>query len=514
MSSNRVILKNTLFLYVRSILILFINLYSSRVLLKTLGIEDYGLYNVVAGFVSMFGFLNTAMVNGIQRFMNSALGKGDKLYFEKIYRASLLLQIIISVFVLLLVETIGVWFVNNKMNIPEGRYVAANVILQFSTISFVVKICQAPYTSVIISNEKMNFFATQGIVEAILLLFIIFVIRIVPGDGLIVYSILIFSVSIIIFAINYIYSRHIYKLDKSYSVSIDKSTLWEMASFSGWNLFGALSGILKSQGINVLLNMFFTVSVNAARGIAYQVLGGVNSMIGNFQTAIKPQLIQSYAEGNTERYFSLVNRGTKISFYLMWMLVLPLIIAINPILCVWLGSDSVPPYTSIFTILALLTGLVDSYASTISLAIYAIGDIKYYQIIVSSAIISIIPISYVCLKCGAPPEITMIVSLIISIFAQIIRVVIWRRKIYFSLKTYLLSVIIPTACVALFSFIACRYLMSFFCFMGSNLLYIMIAIVLSVSINSLFIYSFGITKIERQIINNKVLSFKQNFLGK
>lgn len=503
MESNKLILKNTIYLYARSILILLLSLYTSRVLLHALGVDDYGLYSVIGGVVAMFGFLNSAMVNAIQRYMNFALGKSDEDYLSKVFYSSLLIQIIISLIILICAEGIGVWFVNKKMNIPTERLTAANIVYQLSILSFIVKIFQAPFTSIIVSYEKMNFFAIQGVLEAVLLLVIIFLLDVLPGDPLILYALLLCGVSAIIFSLNVIYAKKVYRR-MTFHISVEKSIVKDMLSFSGWNLLGSFSGVLKSQGINVLLNMFFNVAINAARGIAYQVLSGVMTMIGNFQTAIKPQLIQSYAEGNLNRYFSLVFKGSKITYFLMWIFVLPLVLAINQVLTIWLGDGAVPDYSAVFTILVLLTGLIDSYATTISLAIYAIGNIKYYQIVVSAIIISILPISYLCLRNGAAPESTMYISLMISIVAQIVRVIIWRTLINFSLLKYLKAVVLPTIFVSVISYFICRALIEQMTFITNNISYVISVVLLSLSVNFLLITFVGLNKEERQSLFCKI----------
>ena len=495
LSNNRIV-KNTIFLYLRSILILTISLYSTRVLLHTLGVDDFGLYNLVAGFVSMFGFLNLAMVNSVQRYMNYALGKGDVTYFDQVFKTSLFIQVLLSLIIFILLETIGVWFINYGMQVPKARILAANVVFQFSTLSFLVKILQVPFTSVIVSYEKMDFFAIQGIVESVLLLFVIYILSIIPADNLISYSALITVVSIFIFFLNFLYSRKIYSM-MHVKFAYDRAILKEMFSFSIWNLFGSLSGVLKSQGINILFNAFFSLVVNAARGVSYQVLSGVTALICNFQTAIKPQLIQSYAEGDTHRYFSLVFSGSKITFYLMWIIVLPLILCVDNILMVWLGEGSVPEYTAKFTIIILLTGLVDSYATTLSLAMYAIGNIKTYQIVVSLIIMSILPISYIFLKMGSGPAAPLYISLFISIIAQFVRVAVWRNLIHFRVSDYVKQVISPTIVVSLVTYLISRFLVDLMSF-NNNYVTIIITVLITLFINLILIYLFGLNTEERK----------------
>lgn len=505
---NKRIVKNTVYLYIRSILILIISLYTSRVLLQTLGVDDFGLYNVVAGFTAMFGFLNTSMVNSVQRYMNYAIGINSDEYFDRVFRISLLIQFFLSLLILILLETIGIWFLNTIMEIPFDRIFSANIVFQFTILSFIFKILQVPFTATIVSYEKMDFFAIQGLVEVVMLLMVIYFLKIIPIDSLSAYSCLISIVSLFILLFNILYAKRIYPRLR-FRFLYDYNLMKEMFSFSGWNLLGSLSGVLKSQGINILFNMFFSLVVNAARGISYQVLSGVTALIGNFQTAIKPQLIQSYAERNFKRYFSFVFSGSKISYYLMWILVLPIILSINQILTVWLGTGNVPNYTENFTIIILITGLVDSYASVVSLAMYAIGNIRIYQIVVSSIIIAILPISYLALKMGATPEIVMYISLILSIIAQISRILIWRSLIEFKISHYLREVIFPTLFVSIVSFVITKIIVLQIS-VENNYLYILYVVMISLLVNCPLIYMYGLSPVEKDLIMNMRKKYLKN----
>ncbi|MBR2629780.1 MAG: hypothetical protein IKD24_08865 [Alistipes sp.] len=505
MANNKLIFKNTIFLYLRAMMILLISLYSSRVLLRTLGIDDYGLYNVVAGFVSMLGVVNTVMVNSIQRFLNTALGEKDELKYNKIFSNAIIIQSGIALLILFFAETVGLWFLNNKLNIPLTRHYAAEVVYHLVVVSFVIKVLQAPFCAIVISRERMLFFAIQGVVESILLLGIVFVVDFVSYDKLIIYAILLLLVSIVVFIMNTIFARISYpslQLSTKYCVY----DLKKMLGFAGWNLFGSISGVLKSQGINMLLNMFFSVAVNAARGIAYQVLGAVLGMIGNFQTALNPQLIQSYAEKNYEQYKRLLYAGSKISFCLMWIISLPLILSMNQVLAVWIGEEFVPEYTALFTRIVLLTGLVDSLSSMIATGVYATGRMRNYQVITSLIILLILPISYIALKRGGAPEVAMYISLMVSIVAQIVRVVIWARMTGNSVMEYVYYIVLPLLLVVVTSYIPCHFLVNRL-YVNSCILFVAITIVFTVVVNLVAIYMFGVTKTEREFINNKILLF-------
>ena len=509
MADSKLIFKNTIFLYLRAMMILLISLYSSRILLRTLGIDDYGLYNVVAGFVSMLGVVNAVMVNSIQRFLNTALGEKDELKYEKIFSNAIIIQCSIALLILVFAETVGLWFLNNRLNIPTPRHYAAGVVYHLAIASFIIKVLQAPFCAIVISREKMLFFAIQGVVESILLLGIVFVVNLVNYDKLVIYAILLLFVSIVIFLMNTIFAKISYP-QLRLRLQCCVYDLKKMLGFAGWNLFGSVSGVLKSQGINMLLNMFFSVAVNAARGIAYQVLGAVLGMIGNFQTALNPQLIQSYAEKNYEQYKRLLYAGSKISFCLMWIISLPLILSMNQVLSVWIGADFIPEYTALFTKIVLLTGLVDSLSSMIATGVYAIGRMRNYQVIISFVILLILPISYIVLKRGGAPEMAMYISLGISIIAQLVRVIIWARMTGNSVIGYLRHITIPLLVVVVASYIPCRFIVDMLC-IGNNIVFIITTITITVVVNLIVMYLFGITAAERVFINDKIVSlFKRH----
>ena len=443
-----------------------------------------------------------------KRFLNTALGERDELKYEKTFYNAITIQCCIALIILVIAETIGLWFLNNRLNIPLDRHYAAGMVYHLAIASFIIKVLQAPFCAVVISREKMLFFAIQGVVESILLLGVVFVLDFVTYDKLILYATLLLFVSIMIFLMNTIFARISYpklKLRFSYCVR----DLKRMLGFAGWNLFGSVSGILKSQGINLLLNMFFSVTVNAARGIAYQVLGAVLGMIGNFQTALNPQLIQSYAEKNYEQYKRLLYAGSKISFCLMWIISLPLILSMNQVLAVWIGADFIPEYTTIFTKIVLLTGLVDSLSSMIATGVYATGRIRNYQVIVSLIILLIIPISYIVLKRGAAPEVAMYISLVVSIIAQMVRVVIWARMTGNSVIGYLRYITIPLAVVVCISYVLCHFIVDAL-HISNNIAFIITVIAITVVVNLAVMYLFGVTKTERGLINDKIsLLFKR-----
>ena len=448
---NKRIIKNTFFLYIRMLLLIVVNFYTVRVVLQNLGVENYGLYNVVGGFVSMIAFLNQSMTNSIQRFMNYEIGRGEQNDVKKYFETALLTQGLISLFVLISLETVGLWFLNTYMSIPEGSKLAANIVFQFSILSLLLKIIEAPFAAVIIAKERMGFYAVISLIEAFGQMVIAFAIVIVQNK-LESYSFMLLCLSCCILLSNIVYSR---KLITGLGIRIKyhKEALKEVLSFSGWNLFGAASGTIKSQGINVLMNIFFGVVVNAARGVSFQVLGCLQRFVANFQVAINPQIVQSYAARDYDRYRSLTFSSAKISFALMWILTLPVVFCIGDLLALWLGEGNVPEYTDVFVKIILFTGLVDALGSSISVPLYATGKIRNYQIIVSSITIMVLPISYALYKIGYPPMASMYVSLILSIIAQLARVKIWANQTNNKFWLYIKEIIFPFLCVMSVSYL-------------------------------------------------------------
>ena len=353
-SNNKRVAKNTLFLYFRMILIMLVTLYTSRVVLAELGIKDYGIYNVVGGVVAMFSFLNNCMSSATQRFMTFELGRGDMARLKKVFAASLNIHITIGVIIVLLAETIGLWFVNHKLVIAPDRMTAANWVYQFSILTFCVNIIQVPYNAVLIAHEKMSVYAYISILEAFLKLGIVYLLVIVPADKLITYGILVFAVQLIIRGIYQVYCRRHY-VESKFRLFWDKGLYKQMSGFAGWNLFGSVAWLLRDQGLNIVLNLFFGTAINAARGVASQVSSAVMGFISNFQVALNPQITKNYATGNIPEMEKLSYLGIKFSFLLLFTMAFPLCLNIDYVLHLWLVE--VPDYTALFIILIMVESL-------------------------------------------------------------------------------------------------------------------------------------------------------------
>lgn len=442
-SNNKRIAKNTLFLYIRMALVLVVSLYTTRVIMEVLGIEDYGIYNIVSGFVTMFGFLNTSMSNGIQRFYNFALGRQNEYSVKDVYNTSILIQFILALLLLLILETVGRWYVNVKMVIPSDRLFAAQCIFQCSIVSLVIIVIQIPYSAAIMAYEKMNFYAYVSVFDVIAKLGIAYAINISPIDKLVFYGILNLLVSFICYLLYYSYAKYHFnhlKLDFKLRVNLFKP----MLTFSGWNVFGSFAYVIKSQGLNLILNLFFGPIVNAARGISNMVMSAIQGFQSNVVIAFRPQLIQSYASGDVKRVERMFFSLSKVSFVLLAIISIPVIVEINYILKLWLGNN-IPQYTTIFTILVLVNMVVSSLNTPISQVVHATGQMKNYQVITSLVICSMLPISWLFLKLGYSPTAVYWVSLIITLINQFICNLLLKRVFSYSLMYYLRKVILPCA---------------------------------------------------------------------
>lgn len=446
------IARNTIFLYIRSFIVLLITLYTSRVILRVLGVEDYGIYNVVGGVITMIGFLNQTMMATFQRYYNYQMGKHDYEQVLSYFRSAIVVQLLMSGIIVLVAETLGLWFVNTQLTIPENRMFAANCIYQVSIVSFVLMMFQAPYGALIIAQERMNYFAIISVLDAVLKLLIVFLIQVLGGDKLISYSLLLLGVSILNVFLYYVVCRLKFNIGK-FKLVWKRKEIKELLGFGGWGMFGSLANTFKSQGINMLLNIYFGPVVNAARGVAYQVLNATNQFVVNFQTAFRPQLTKLYAEGDFNNMYKLYYSASKLSYYLMLLLTLPIIAEAPSILHLWLG-DNVPEHTVNFLRLILLTSWVSAFANPTSCIAYATGKINKFISVVAGMSLMILPVAWLVLKLGGNPESTMVVSLIITIVTQAIRVVMVKTMMPFSLSNYLYKVVIPSLMVFILAIIA------------------------------------------------------------
>ena len=503
MSNTTRIAKNTLALYFRQILIMLVSLYTVRVVLNTLGAEDYGIYNVVAGVVVLFTFVNNAMATSVQRFLNFYLGKNDTEKTQNVYSASLVIHGIICLIFVVLAETAGLWFVNAKLNIPSERSNAAFWCYQAAVVTTLVNIIRVPYNAVIIAYEKMSFFAGLSIVEAVLKLAVVFLLKITSLDKLIFYSFLLAAVSFIILAIYKFYCNKNFDI-ANYRKNQDEGLGKELVSFSGWSLFGAVANVANSQGTNIVLNIFTNVTVNAAMGIANQVNAAVYSFVSNFQTAFNPQLVKSYATGEKEEFNQLIFRTAKFSFLLLWIIVLPLSLNLKTVLSLWLKN--VPDYSVGFVQLILVYSLVDALNGPLWAAVQAQGKIRNYQIIVSILIFLNLPLSIVAFVLGANAYSILIIRIGLGLVITCFRIIYLKRNLGLDARKFLLNVVLRCVLIAVLSFLLVRCCT--FKFFG--ILYFFVSCGFSVLFCGLLSFFVGLAKNERNI----VVSFIKAKIGK
>lgn len=435
---SRRIAKNTVVLYIRMMLMTVISLYTSRVVLNTLGVKDFGIYNVVGGFVAMFTLISGSLSNTISRFITYELGKNDKERLKTVFSNAILIQVFLAVVILLLAEVIGVWFLNAKMQIPEGRMVAANWVLQCSIFSFVVNLINIPYHASIIAHEKMTAFAYISILESFLKLGIVFCLYLNVGDKLIAYSLLLLGVAITIRLIYGIYCSKRFE-ECHFHPKADKKLLKEMTSLASWNFLGSGAAILNNHGINILINIFFGVVFNASRGIANQVNAAVNQFVNSFTTAMNPQITKLYASGNLKEMFKLVFRGSKFAYFLMFLIACPVIVETPYILKLWLNV--VPDCTVLFVRLTLIQSLINTLITPLFIVIMATGDVKSYYIWISSLLFLVFLFSYLLYFLGYPVEVAYYISIGINFISLFVRLFILHRQVGLNIFSYIKNVL-------------------------------------------------------------------------
>ncbi|MDD6606472.1 MAG: lipopolysaccharide biosynthesis protein [Paraprevotella sp.] len=439
-SANKRIAKNTLLLYVRMLFTMGISLFTSRVILQTLGVEDYGISSVVGGVISMFTFINAAMVSSTQRYLNFELVRGDANQLRSVFSTSLQIHALIALAIIVLSETVGLWFLNEKLVIPEARMTAAMWVYQCSILSCAVSIMSTPYNAVIVAHEKMSAFAYISILDVSLKLLVVYLLVVLPFDKLIILAILNLLVQLFI---RYIYTLYCHRhFPESYfQLRFNKTLFKEMFGFAGWSFWGNLAAILYTQGLNMMLNIFFGPIVNAARGIAVQVQSAVQQFVGGFQTALNPQITKNYASNNLPQMHSLMFRSARFSFLLLFFLSLPVLIETNFILTLWLKT--VPDDAVVFTQIMICISLIYTTANPCIIANQATGKVKIYQMVVGGILLLILPISYIVLKLGAPAYSVFIVHFCIESVAQFSRMFMLRNLIHLPLWQYMKNIYIP-----------------------------------------------------------------------
>ncbi len=442
-ANNKRIAKNAVLMYIRMFVTMVISLFTSRVVYKTLGEEDYGIYIVVAGFVVLFAFINNAMATGTQRHISYELGKADGCIAET-FSACLKIHMIFGVLVILGGEVIGLWFLNSKLNIPADRMFAANIIYQLAIANCFINIIKTPYDASVIAYEKMSFYAYMSIFDVAFKLLMVYVLIVIPFDKLIMYSAFMLIVSVIGLIIQIIYVHQNLCGIKIIAIT-DKGLYKYILSFSGWTLFGSMTSMLETQGLNLIINIFWGVGLNAAIGIANQVRGVLTQFVGGFQQALNPQLVMSESSGDRLRQFNLIFRSAKFSFFIMYALSLPVITNLHQILYLWLGQ--LPKYTVPICILVIILQLFESLSSPLYTTIFAIGKIKFYQIVVSLlrtlSAISAFAVCYLNLE----PYVIFLMPCIVASLLLMYRVWFIHKEIDMPVSLFFKQVIFPVLAV-------------------------------------------------------------------
>lgn len=495
--NQKQIAKNTILLYVRMGAMLLVSLYTSRVILDALGEIDMGIYNAVGGIVTMFSFLSGTMSVACQRFFANEIGNNKYQELKRTFSLCIVVFLAITLLIIILSETIGLWFLYHKAK-TAGRMDAAKWVFQLSIISFVFTIMRTPYQGFIIIREKMKVFTYLSVIEVLFNLGIAIIIDHYSNDRLILYAILMLFVNVTISLSYFFYCNRFYEECK-FKFWWNKQKFMEIFGFAGWNMIGSLSGICKSQGLNMLLNVFFGPAVNAARAMTYRVYNTIQQFADNFLTAVKPQILKSYSSGDREGMLKLVIQSSKFSYYLLFLVSLPILLETQPILDVWLKK--VPDYTALFTKLVVINALIEILATPLALSMQAYGKIRDYHLICGGFTLSILPISYILLKLHFPPETVFYVSIVICTIAIGIRAVFVKKSVGLSLSEYLLKAILPILLVSVFSSILPLYFELTFDYGLTRFLLVGFS---SVAMTSLSVLTIGMTKTERKHLLNTV----------
>lgn len=498
-ANNKRIAKNTAFLYIRMLFVLLVTLYTTRVVLNALGVEDYGTYNVVCGFVSLFGFLNTSLSQGIQRFFNYELGQGGNEAVLKVFNTALIIQLGLIVLLFIVLEGVGYYWFTTELVVPEGRREVAWIIFQFSIVSMLVNILSTPYAAMVMSYERMNYYAVVSVLDAVIKLLVALSLPYVPFDKLLYYGVLLLIISVLNFFMYSIYCHRKFSFLKV-NFSFDGTLFRSMFTFSGWNFLGSLASMIKTQGTNILLNSFFGVVVNASSGIAAQVSSAVQQFSLNIVIAFRPQLVTAYSQNNVVRVQKMMFVMSKIGFLLVFTLAVPILLEIDYILALWLG-DSVPAYAAAFSQLTIVAMVVGIFNAPVTQVIHATGRMKRYQIVTSLTMCSILPISWIFFRMGYNASLVYWITVFITILNQCFSLVVLHAEFKYSYKQYLKEIVLPCVVVAIlapiFPWILCRSL---------DVSFIRLVLVILSACVVMFVLGYGIllNKAERLLLRNTV----------
>lgn len=497
--NNKRIAKNTLLLYVRMLFTMAVSLFTSRVILNTLGVEDYGINNVVGGIVTMFTVLSGSLSSSISRFITFELGKDNLQRLKTVFSTGVNIQLGMSILVVVVAEAVGIWFLNTKMNIPVERMEAANWVFQCAILTFVLNLLSVPYNAAIIAHEKMSAFAYISVVEVSLKLIIVYMLTISPFDRLKTYAVLLLLVGAIIrFIYGYYCKRHFEEC--TYHFILDKPVLKEMTGFAGWNFLGNGAYMLNTQGVNILMNLYFGVAVNAARGVATQVDAALKQFVNNFTTAVNPQITKSYAQGDLDYMHKLVCRSAKFSAFLMMFFAVPIILETNTILTIWLKT--VPDYAVIFLQWIIISSFMDTVlANSLVTSMFATGKIKRYQIIVTTVGCLVFPLSWIAFKLGFEPQVGYILYFIIYTILLFVRLYLLKDMVKLPVMMYIREVLYKLAPVILVGFAIPGILILT---MDAGWLRLILVCLLCVLVTAASEYFIGLSNKEKDFVAEKI----------
>lgn len=501
-SDNKRIAVNALYMYIRMAFVMLAGLFTSRVILRSLGVTDFGVYNVIGGVIAMFSFLNNAMTNATSRYITTYLAKNDEKMLNRIFNMTAIMHLGMAIFIVVLGETIGLWYLNNKMVIPEERFFAAQILYQFTIVTSFISILYVPYNAVIIAHEKMSAFAYISIMDVFFKLFIALSLAYAPFDKLVFFGLLSALVGVLDIAIYFIYCKRNFSETK-FCFYWNWEIFKKMGSFTGWSLVGNFSYIFYTQGLNLILNLFCGPAVNAARGIAVQVENAIKQFSNNIQVAINPQIIKTYASDNLERMYSLIYASSKYCFFLLLLISLPLILEAEFVLNLWLGADAVPAHTVNFVRIILCVTILDALINPLYTANLASGKLKLYQICVCGVSYVFMFITYFVIKISKVPESVFLCLLVCTVIGSIIRVFVAHRQVNLPVWTYVLNVYVRILTVVAISIILPIVVHSYLPYGWGRFIASSATSVCSILVAVCFV---GLTSKERSLFKEKIIA--------
>lgn len=511
MGNRKRVLKNTISLYFRTAVITIVSLYTSRVILDVLGIDDFGINNVVGGVVSMFGFITGTLADATQRYFSLDIANDDWKHLNKSYSVNLIIYLFFIVIIVILSETVGLWFVINKLSYESSRLMAVLVVYETSVVSFSVNMFVTPYIALLTADENLSIYSAVSIAEASLKLFIVSILKVISFDKLILYAIMTTVAGCAINMFYFYYAKRRYS-ELNFTVCKDKSEYKDVFSYQGWNFIGAIASVLKGQGVNIVINLFFGTAINAARGVALQVNSTINSFSLNYMKAVTPQITKAYGKREYKRFNTLIYSASKMTYGLLFIISVPVIFNAEYILKLWLVN--VPDYTVIFVKMALIDALIECITDPIGTGVRATGKIKFYQIIVGGTLLLNVPISYILLLIFKNPIIPSVVSVVLSAIGVMGRIISIKKVVKFSISGYIIKVIFPIIMCTLVVTVVYSLI-----FTGANSLPIFVLnVMLGTGFSAICLFSIGLNRQERSLllsfVKNKMVSFNAPYSKK